>query len=443
MHQTQTTRKKRFKLGRAALALLLVSAIGITACSNDQKAANTSKEAVEIQFWNPFTGDSAGVVDGIIKKFNESQTNISVKTLSNQDPQKQLTAISGGNAPDLVVTYWNNVGPWSKAGAVQNLDTLVKSANFNVAKIIPAALNRMKVDNSIYGFPISMSMANKLFYNKKAFVEAGITAPPETLEDMFNYAKRLTKKDDKGNISKIGFIPDYPWIDNVFWPIIFGGSWDDGKGKLTANQKANVNAIEYQMSYYKEFGNDGISKFKSGMGQMNTPQDPIITGNLAMMIGWENWYNDKRGENGEIGVAPFPYPKDRPELKNSGMVSPVAMFIPAKSKHQKEAWTLMQYLLSEDVQIEYAIQNKTIPVLLTALDNPKLNANESTKVLWEFFKSAKNPNLNGFPNSSYINEYLQVLNEETEKALKGTISGQEAMDTVVKKMQPKADEAKK
>ncbi|GIQ66382.1 ABC transporter substrate-binding protein [Paenibacillus cisolokensis] len=452
----QEMKTKRFKPGRAVLALLLSSAVGLSACSSSQEASSPNtgnasngqvtekpKEKVEIQFWNPFTGDGAAVVDKIVEKFNASQSEITVKALSNQDPQKQLTAISGGNAPDLVITYWNNIGPWSEAGAVLNLESFVKSSGLDAKKIIPAALERMKVNGQIHGFPISMSMANKLFYNKKAFAEADIAAPPQTLEEMFDVAKKLTKKDDKGNIMRIGFIPDYPWIDNVFWPIIFGGSWDDGKGKLTANQKANVDAIAYQAAYYKEFGNDAIAKFKSGMGKMNTPQDPIITGNLGMMIGWENWYNDIRGEKGDIGVAPFPYPKDRPELENSGMVSPVAMFIPAKAKHQQEAWNLMQYLLSEDVQIDYAIQNKTIPVLLSALDNPKLNKNEATKSLWEFFESAKSPNLNGFPNSIYINQYLQALNEETEKALKGQITAQQAMDNVVSKMQPIADKAKK
>lgn len=59
------------------------------------------------------------------------------------------------------------------------------------------------------------------------------------------------------------------WVDNVFWPIIFGGSWDDANGKLTANQQANVDAIAYEASYYKEFGIDPLTKFKSGMGGMN------------------------------------------------------------------------------------------------------------------------------------------------------------------------------
>ncbi|GIP06702.1 MULTISPECIES: ABC transporter substrate-binding protein [Paenibacillus] len=431
-------RKKSFHV---LLMLLLAFSTVLSACSGaggtGGKAGQDGK--VEIQLWSSATAENAKPIEDAVAKFNESQDDIVVKTLSNQDHQKQLTAISGGSAPDLIVTQWNNIGPWSAAGAVQSLEEFIKRDGFDTSQIIPAALDRMKVNNDIFGFPISMSMANKLFYNKKAFEEAGLTAPPETLEDLLEYSKKLTKKDDKGNITQMGFIPDYPWIDNVFWPIIFNGSWDDGNGKLTANQEANVKAIDYQVNYYKEFGQESIDKFKSGMGGLETPQDPILTGKLAMIIGWENWYVKHRGEGKEVGVAPFPYPAANPDLKGSGMVSPIAMFIPSKAKHQEEAWKVMQYLLGEDVQIEYSIQSGSIPVLMKALDNPKLTENQEVKELWDYYESAKNPNLKGFPNSIYINEYLQTLNEETEKALKGQISAQEAMDNVVSKMQPIAD----
>ncbi|MGZ9585911.1 ABC transporter substrate-binding protein [Paenibacillus marinisediminis] len=433
------------------LSLIITVSMGLSACSssgNESNNTDTSKEGetkapVEVSFWNPYAGKDATYVDNVVAKFNESQGDIKVKALSNQDPTAQLTAISGGNPPDLIITYWNNIGPWSEAGAVMNLEELIKKDNYDTTQINPAALDRMKVDGDIYGFPISMSMANKLLYSKKAFAEAGITAPPETLEEMFDVAKQLTKKNEKGDITSIGFMPDYPWIDNVFWPSIFGGSWDDGSGKLTCNQQANVDSIAYQANYYKEFGNDEIAKFKSGIGQAETPQDPILTGNLGMMIGWEYSYVDNRGDNGEVGIAPFPYPAAHPELKNSGMVSPVAMFIPAKAKHAEEAWTVMKFLLTEDIQIEYALDRGTIPVLTSALDNPALLKDERAATMLDFYESAKSENLTGFPNSIYINEYLQALNEETEKALLGKASAQEAMDNVVKKMQPIADKAKK
>ncbi|KEQ24524.1 hypothetical protein ET33_09625 [Paenibacillus tyrfis] len=83
----------------------------------------------------------------------------------------------------------------------------------------------MKVDDQYYALPFTVSMASTLMYNKKAFQDAGIAKPPETLEELFDTAKKLTKREN-GAISQIGFIPDYPWIDNVFWPIIFDGEMD-------------------------------------------------------------------------------------------------------------------------------------------------------------------------------------------------------------------------
>jgi len=413
-----------------------------TSTNTNTPAPEKPKEKVKITFWHVWSDKDSGPINERVAAFNEMQDEIIVEALGNQDATKQLTAISGGNPPDIALTYWNNIGPWADAGAVLSLEEFIARDNYDLAQYVPAALERMVVNGEHYALPLSMSMASTLMYNKKAFADAGITAPPETLEQMFEYAKQLTKRDGS-NITQIGFIPDYPWIDNVFWPVIFGGSWVDENGKLTANQPANVASIAYQRKFYEEFGDDQIAKFRSGMGQRGTPQDPLLTGQLAMMIGWEYNFAEERADDGPIGIAPFPYPEANPELKGGGMVSPRAVFIPAKAKNADAAWEFMKYLLGVDSQVEFAIASKTIPSVLPALDDERLTKNEAMKTMWDFYERAKSENLQGFPNSTYINEYLQALSEETEKALKGTISAQEAMDNVVKKIQPLADEANK
>ncbi|MFS0612454.1 ABC transporter substrate-binding protein [Lederbergia ruris] len=423
---------------RLLLAVLaIVLTLGLAACSSSTKGG--SDKVKEISFWHVWGDKDARPIKELVKKYNESQDKVHVKFLGNQDPQKQLTAISGGNAPDIAYTYWNNVGPWASAGAVQSLNEMIESDKFDINMLIPAATKRMEVGGEQYALPFTMSMASKLFYNKKSFEKAGLTEPPETMEELMEYAKKLTIKDGN-DISQIGFIPDYPWIDNVFWPVVFGGSfYDESTGEVTPNKEENVRSIEYQQKFYEEFGIKEIEKLRSGLGAYETPQDPLITGKLAMTIGWENNYNQHRGEDGPVGVAPFPYPADRPDLKGSGMVSPTALYIPKNSKNQEEAWDFMKFLLNKDNQVDFAIASGTIPVLLEAVDDPRLTENEDVKTMWEFYEAAKSENLHGFPNSVYINEYLQSLTEETEKALKGEITAQEAMDTVKEKIQPLAD----
>ncbi|BFH66861.1 MAG: ABC transporter substrate-binding protein [Paenibacillus dendritiformis] len=414
---------------------------GANPAGSSGEAGKEQGEKVEIAFWHTYTDTDAGPINKVVESFNKSQDRISVKILGNQDSTKQLTAISGGAAPDILLTFWNNIGPWAEAGAVMDLTDNIRKDGFDVNALIPAAAERMSIHGKYYGMPFTMSMANSLMYNKKAFEEAGISAPPETLEQMFETAKKLTKRDASGNIKQIGFIPDYPWIDNVFWPIIFGGSWyDESTGKVTPNDPDNVAAIAYQRSFYDEFGADQIAKFKSGMGKRGTPQDPMLTGQLAMYIGWEYNFRDERAEDGPIGVAPFPYPAAKPELKGSGMVSPRAIFIPAKAKYPDEAWEFMKYLMARDTQVEFALEAKVIPTIKAALDDERLRA-DANQTMIPFLEAAKSENLQGFPNSSYINEYLQALSEETEKALKGTQSPQEAMDKVAQKIQPLADKA--
>ncbi len=426
------------------IASIVVTASLLAGCSSNESSTNngaTGKSAgkVEISFWHTYTDADADPIKKTVENFNQSQDRIKVKILGNQDPTKQLTAISGGAAPDVVLTYWDNVGPWADAGAILDLTDNIAKDEFDINTIIPAAMDRMKVNDKYYAMPFTMSIGSSLMYNKAAFKEAGITSPPETLEQLFDYAKQLTKRDDSGNISQIGFIPDYPWIDNVFWPVIFGGSWyDEATGKVTPNAEANVQAIAYQRSFYEEFGQSQIDKFKSGMGKRGTPQDPLLTGQLAMYIGWEYNFMQERTEDGPIGVADFPYPEAHPELKGSGMVSPRAVFIPTKAKHSEEAWEFIQYLMTTDTQIQFSLDGHVIPTIITALDDNRL-LSEENKTMWTFYEKAKSENLNGFPNSPYISEYLQSLSEETEKALKGSLSPQEAMDNVADKIQPLVD----
>ncbi|MGE6257138.1 ABC transporter substrate-binding protein [Heyndrickxia sporothermodurans] len=422
------------------VVLVMSLVFSLAACNS-----KTSKEGgkVEISFWHGYTEKDATGFNERVEAFNKSQNKIHVKIIGNQNAEKQLTAISGGNAPDIVQTQWNNIGPWADAGAVQELDENIKKDQFDTSKIIPAALERMVIKGKTFGLPVTMSMSSNLMYNKEVFKKAGITTPPETLEEMMEVAKKLTIKDKNNEITQIGFIPDYPWIDNVFWPIIFGGSfYDESTGQVTPNGAENVKAIDFQHKFYEEFGEKQIDKFRTGMGQADTKQDPLLTGKLAMMIGWEYNFKEDRAADGPIGVAPFPYPADRSDLKGSGMVSPVAMFIPKNAKHKKEAWEFMKFMLSNDSQVKIAIADYKIPIIKEVLDDPKLTENKDMEPMLPFYEASKSENLKGFPNSIYINEYLQALGEETEKALKGKISAQEAMDNVKKKIQPLADKAK-
>jgi len=415
---------------------------GAPSGSGAAESSSPPKDKVKITFWHVWAENNSDFIKNRVKEFNEMQDAIEVTALGDADETKQLTALAGGNSPDIALTFWNNVGPWADRGAIMPLDDFIARDKYDTGAFIPAAMDRMSVNGKVYALPYTMSMANTLLYNKQMLADAGVEAPPATLEEMFEIAKKVTKKDANGDITAAGFIPNYPWVDNVFWPIVFGGSFVDEQGNVTPDKPENIEAIAYQVKYMQEFGVDRLLKFQTGMGAMSSDQDPIVTGKLAMMIGWDWMHPDKIGEGKPLGVAEFPYPAGRPDLKGSGIAAPRSVFIPKNSPHPEEAWTFMKWLLGVDSQVAVSLEASLVPAIKAALDDPRLTEAEAYAPLRHYLERAKSENLNGFPNSVYINEYLGALGEETDKALKGAQTPEEAMAKVKEKIQKLADKQK-
>ena len=49
------------------------------------------------------------------------------------------------------------------------------------------------------------------------FAEAGLSGPPETLDEFVDYAKKLTKTDSDGNYLSVGFAVDTDGQDHHWW----------------------------------------------------------------------------------------------------------------------------------------------------------------------------------------------------------------------------------
>lgn len=399
-----------------------------------------------IKMWTPWTGTDTQPIDDMVRRFNETHSNIKVQVLNNQNTQKQEIALAGGTPPDVILTAWNDIGSWAPTGVVQSLQPYIQQSKYKLTDYIPVGLEQTQSNGVQFALPYALQVQSVLLYNKKDFAQAGIKTPPVTTSDLYQDAKKLTKRDASGNITQVGFIPDYPWLDVVFWPVVFGGSfYNKSTGKVTPNDPRDVQAINYEASFYKIYGGEtAVNAFRSGLGKRGTPQDPLLTGQLAMAAGWDYNYPAQRGSapSYPLGVVPFPYPTGHPELKNSGMISSDALFIPTKSQHKGEAWVLIQWLEQAKNQVAFSNSGQdhySIPsvksAVKTLLQNPKL------KTMYPFYNAALSPNLKTFPNSSYINQYLQDLTDETTKVLNGQESAQAAMNLVQSEVQPLADKA--
>jgi ABC-type glycerol-3-phosphate transport system substrate-binding protein len=151
------------------------------------------------------------------------------------------------------------------------------------------------VDGRLVALP-STPWAPALFYDKQIFQEradslraAGLdpSRPPATLEELDRYALALDRWETTGNRRRLlssGYLPMEPgwWINLTgFW---FGTSPINAEGtKVTLDSPQMLATYEWIRSYSARLGKEAMTEFRSGFGGFASPQNPFLTGTVAMV----------------------------------------------------------------------------------------------------------------------------------------------------------------
>ncbi|MDI3311221.1 MAG: extracellular solute-binding protein, partial [Thermoanaerobacterium sp.] len=271
-----------------AILMVVLMAAGLLAGCNTSTSKNASKtptgtsdrakEQITLNVWYTYPeNNTPGTPDHMLKKIAENymkeNPNVKVNMVGNATTDKTLTALVGGQGPDIFLNLWPNVATWSQKGVLLDLTDYVNNdKEFDKNDILPSAWKLATFKGRIYGIPNEIN-SSEIYYNKDLLKAAGFDGPPETMEDLINMAYKLTKTDANGNIIQLGFLPDFPWRDDVLWPIVYGANWIDEKAnKITFDTPEMKAAYQWQVDIYKKYGVDKLQKFKSGFG--SDAQDP-------------------------------------------------------------------------------------------------------------------------------------------------------------------------
>lgn len=105
-----------------------------TKTEDKAEAENTDREIID--FWYLWSGDGesgAGNIESIIDAYNESQDKYEVVGLSVPDQQKIITAISGGNGPDITDAFATDVPSYAEEGIALALDELIAADGLDLS----------------------------------------------------------------------------------------------------------------------------------------------------------------------------------------------------------------------------------------------------------------------------------------------------------------------
>lgn len=214
--RTTITRKRR--LAVAAMGALTVGAM-LAACGSGtpgQSAGGGEDGKTTIEFWHrTFTPVENDWYAGIVKKFNESQDEITVvdtEVPADAWDQKMKAAQAAGRAPD-VYTHSGSIQDAVTAGQLHDLNSIVPQEALD--EIIDAAKPVSEIDDTYYAYPLLLEPQAVLFWNKTMLDAAGVDSEngPQTWDDLLAACAKITPTLAQGQycISPALDAPTFAW----------------------------------------------------------------------------------------------------------------------------------------------------------------------------------------------------------------------------------------
>jgi sn-glycerol 3-phosphate transport system substrate-binding protein len=370
-----------------------------------------AQEPVTIEFWHAMGGYNGEIVNTIVDRFNESHDDIQVEAQNtgsyNDTLTKTQAAVQSGSAPHIVQIYEIGTQVMLDSGIIIPVEELGREVaqddSFDWGKFLIPVSNYYNVNGQLNSMPFNSSTPI-LYYNKDAFEEAGLdpNQPPQTFEELKEYARKLTIRNEDGDVERYGFT-----LGIVGWfveqmtanqdALLVNNNNGRGEGRATESYLDQEPVVRF-IELWQEMVDEGIM-LNPGRGWDGAKQ-AFLSGRAAMMIESTaqvtNFTNNAENDGYELGTAFLP----RPEGVDRGGVIIGGASLWAVRDHPEEelkaAWEFLSFL-SEMEQHLQLLLSKRAPSTQGAL-------------------------IGTFP------EVRQIVEEAVEKTLQGDMTPQEAMD---------------
>ncbi|MBM4427197.1 MAG: extracellular solute-binding protein [Chloroflexi bacterium] len=420
------------------LSVLLVASMLLTACG--AKPADENVLRVWIQW-----GDNPQQIQELFDKYT-AETGIKVEVTAPIDDDKVLPALTGSNPPDILVLSGGDAAKsFYKEGLVLELSESITTGNIDMTDMYEPPLSQCRQGDKIVCLPWGTD-AYALFWNKDLFEAAGLDPekPPSTMEELVEYAEKLTVVGPDGSLEQVGFIPNHSWSHTDLYVRNFGGFWysDDGSA-LTANSQAMIDALTWQQQFYTKYGVDNLQAFASGFGEYSSPDAPFYAGKVAMMVEGE-WqvgpnFIPKLKPELNYGVAAFPPPADHPERAGTIVNQGTAVVIPTGVADKEASAKLLAWMMSPAIVAEEFCYNANLPTSKKAAEAQCFkDLGEKFQVFVDLMAS---PNAYAVITTPISFEMNDALGAAEEAILLTGADPKETLDAVQAEFEPKFKEA--
>lgn len=330
------------------------SSDGSNASESSSESAVSSGEKVTLRMWQRNSG-SGGPLYEYLQDFNASQDKIEVIYEGYGENYGNVVniALNSDDPPDIfeIQSTMAPISDFAQAGHIVDLDDLLTEdfkAQFNPSTFTQKDFS---YEGKTYAIPLRL-MHFKLIYNKDLFEKANLPGPPETLEEMREYARIITEQGG-GTVYGMGVYTNY----NQFWvryidQINIASGYSGPYGFDFKTGKFDFSTQKKAFQYWVDLYNDG-SLFPGavtlGVEQMRAN---FAQGNVGMMIDG-NWMTTQYAMNIETDVnwdaAPIPIFEGEERAKDY-MSCDITFAISAKGDHIAESKEVYKNILENQMK---------------------------------------------------------------------------------------------
>jgi sn-glycerol 3-phosphate transport system substrate-binding protein len=222
--------------------------------------------AVDLEFYFPVAvgGDAATTIEALTADYMAQNPDVTISAIYTgsyaDTTTRAITAARGGNAPQLAILLSVDmfamidediVLPWDDFLTQEEIDTWIGG-------FYPSFMRNSQTEGKTWGIPFQRSTP-VLYWNKDAFAAAGLDpeTAPATWDEMVEFGKALTIRDDAGNVTQWGVrIPSSGFPSWLFTGLVASAGQDglanDAGTEVYFNTPEVVGALEYLVSLANE-----------------------------------------------------------------------------------------------------------------------------------------------------------------------------------------------
>jgi multiple sugar transport system substrate-binding protein len=393
----------------------VISAAAVMALYATTALADTNIEF--IQWWEPEM--PAGALRGIMDGFEAANPGIKVTLVSgpySATHDQIVVGAASGTLSDVVGLDGAWVNGLAKQGAIASMDGLMADAKYDKAQIADI----VKADGQSVMFPLA-SFVYPVFVNLDLAKAASVDKMPATRTEFADAAKKMTHADKN----------EYGWVlplslqnpggiqnDVMSWVWASGASMlKDGKPDLENDSVVGT------LDYIKSLQDAGVISPGIFAKKEQDKVEEFVNGRVGMMIDSLAHINliRQRNPNLNFGISALPA-VDGYTGKRGLPYASWGIGISNSSQHKAEAWKLVEYLMSPDVNGRLVSIANAFPGNV----NAKPDFTKSDPLFAEAFKIFQSGKLaNEFVGLPVAEDLMRQMTVEVQKMFDGKQSAKE------------------